>query len=168
MTGLTVRVKTLDIPGRPVEFTDKDIADCTNDELAACFMQIAARGHFNQLAAWCTFLAVFVRDKAKQQEQAITTAYPSHDSPPVYIPSEETKPDEEPSIEYVREHGVIPVGRDGQGERTAVAQVRWGRKLLFCAVTMNDDGTIKDFAPQTVNRYVRYDPNAKPEESCPS
>lgn len=51
MIGFTVRVKTLDVPGRLVEFTDKNIADCTNDELAAYFTELAARGHFKQLAA---------------------------------------------------------------------------------------------------------------------
>jgi hypothetical protein len=82
----------------------------------------------------------------------VTNPYPAGPNN-LYIPSGEAKPPP-PTIEYVREHGVVVVG-DGE---TGLAEVKCGLVVSYCRVTLNPDGSIKDFAPCRINKYVRITP----------
>ena len=66
-----------------------------------------------------------------------------------------------PSIEYVREYGqVCSVSEDGT---LATVGVKYGLVVSYCAVTLNPDGTIGDFMPRPINRYVQVEPLKPPD-----
>lgn len=56
-----------------------------------------------------------------------------------------------PSIEYVRGHGVVVLS-DGDG---GLVETRYNGGVYFSRVTLNPDGTVRDFAPGPVDRYAR-------------
>ncbi len=56
-----------------------------------------------------------------------------------------------PTIEEVRRDGVI-VMTDGV---TALVQTTKGMAVSFCTVTLNPDGTIADFVPRPINKYIQ-------------
>jgi hypothetical protein len=68
-----------------------------------------------------------------------------------YIPAF-PKPDPGPSLEYVRKHGkIILYGPDN----IATVETIYGMVVYFHACRLNDDGTIREFMRNTVNKYVR-------------
>lgn len=103
---------------------------------------------------WC------VRRAAKQpavREESFV--FPAKDN--TYIPVLQD-PESEPNIEYVRIFGEIVALSDDRTRATVMT--RKGLTMFFCAVTLNDDGSIGDFVPRMLNRYQRITPQKeKPE-----
>lgn len=84
-----------------------------------------------------TFWTGVMYANIKETEKPVT--YPEPDK--TYVPDLEPVTTTGPSIEYVREHGVI-VYKAGNH---ATVEVRYENRVSYCGVLLNEDGTIGEF-----------------------